>query len=91
MRTLVHTLPDLKYIERKHHRVFLESDDILQPCVQIIPYNNLDALREAVKDPNVAGFYIEPIQGEAGVVVPDEGYLRGACCKICAALLWTSN
>jgi acetylornithine/succinyldiaminopimelate/putrescine aminotransferase len=46
---------------------------------QIIPYNDLNALREAVKDPNTAGFYIEPIQGEAGVVVPDEGYLRGAC------------
>jgi len=35
----------------------------------------LDALEEALKDPNVAGFLVEPIQGEAGVVVPDEGYL----------------
>lgn len=47
-----------------------------------VPFNDLNALREAVKDPTVAGFYIEPIQGEAGVVVPDEGYLREAF-KIC--------
>jgi ornithine--oxo-acid transaminase len=45
---------------------------------EIIPYNDLDALAEALKDPNVAGFMVEPIQGEAGVVVPDEGYLRKA-------------
>ncbi len=40
-----------------------------------IPYNDADALEEALKDPNVAGFLFEPIQGEAGVFVPDEGYL----------------
>lgn len=40
-----------------------------------IPYNDLAALAEALKDPNVAGFLVEPIQGEAGVFVPDEGYL----------------
>jgi len=40
-----------------------------------IPYNDLNALAEALKDPNVAGFLVEPIQGEAGVFVPDEGYL----------------
>ncbi|MFP4064244.1 MAG: ornithine--oxo-acid transaminase [Bacteroidales bacterium] len=40
-----------------------------------IPYNDVDALEEALKDPNVAGFLFEPIQGEAGVFVPDEGYL----------------
>jgi ornithine--oxo-acid transaminase len=45
---------------------------------EIIPYNDLEALTEALKDPNVAGFMVEPIQGEAGVVVPDEGYLRKA-------------
>jgi ornithine--oxo-acid transaminase len=45
---------------------------------EIIPYNDLEALAEALKDPNVAGFMVEPIQGEAGVVVPDEGYLRKA-------------
>jgi ornithine--oxo-acid transaminase len=40
-----------------------------------IPYNALAALENALKDPNVAGFLVEPIQGEAGVFVPDEGYL----------------
>ncbi|MFA5805598.1 MAG: ornithine--oxo-acid transaminase [Melioribacteraceae bacterium] len=43
-----------------------------------IPYNNLNALAKALEDPNVAGFLVEPIQGEAGVVVPDEGYLTKA-------------
>lgn len=43
-----------------------------------IPYNDLNALAEALKDPNVAGFLVEPIQGEAGVFVPDEGYLSAA-------------
>jgi ornithine--oxo-acid transaminase len=43
-----------------------------------IPYNDLNALAEALKDPNVAGFLLEPIQGEAGVYVPDEGYLKKA-------------
>lgn len=43
-----------------------------------IPYNDLPALAEALKDPTVAGFLVEPIQGEAGVVVPDEGYLAAA-------------
>lgn len=41
-----------------------------------IPYNDVEALAEALKDPNVAGFLFEPIQGEAGVFVPDEGYLK---------------
>ncbi|MEI6815750.1 MAG: ornithine--oxo-acid transaminase [Bacteroidota bacterium] len=40
-----------------------------------IPYNDLDALKEALKDPHVAGFLVEPIQGEAGVILPDDGYL----------------
>ncbi len=48
------------------------------PGYEIIPYNNLDSLREALKDPNVAAFMVEPIQGEAGVVVPDDNYLRNA-------------
>ena len=43
-----------------------------------IPYNDLGALEEALQDPNVAGFLVEPIQGEAGVFVPDEGYLKKA-------------
>ncbi|TDS07478.1 ornithine--oxo-acid transaminase [Sphingobacterium paludis] len=43
-----------------------------------IPYNDLHALELALEDPNVVGFLIEPIQGEAGVVVPDDGYLSQA-------------
>jgi ornithine--oxo-acid transaminase len=46
------------------------------PGYQIIPYNDAEALESAAANPNVAGFMFEPIQGEAGVVVPDEGYLR---------------
>lgn len=48
------------------------------PGYEIIPYNDLDALRESLKDPNVAAFMVEPIQGEAGVVVPDDNYLKSA-------------
>lgn len=53
-----------------------------------IPYNDLEALRKAVSDPMVAGFLIEPIQGEAGVVVPDDGYLKTAydVCKASSVL-----
>ena len=53
------------------------------PGCEIIPYNDLDALAEALKDPNVAGFMVEPIQGEAGVIVPQEGYLKqvAALCR----------
>jgi ornithine--oxo-acid transaminase len=43
-----------------------------------IPFNNLEALAKALQNKNVAGFLVEPIQGEAGVVIPDEGYLRKA-------------
>lgn len=44
-----------------------------------IPYNDIPVLERALEDPDVAGFLVEPIQGEAGVYVPDEGYLRRAC------------
>ena len=43
-----------------------------------IPFNDLDALAKELKDPNIAGFLVEPIQGEAGVYVPDKGYLAKA-------------
>ena len=46
------------------------------PGFIIIPYNDLNALENALQDPDVAGFLVEPIQGEAGVFVPDEGYLK---------------
>jgi ornithine--oxo-acid transaminase len=46
------------------------------PGFIIIPYNDLKALEITLRDPDVAGFLVEPIQGEAGVFVPDEGYLK---------------
>jgi len=48
------------------------------PGFVTIPYNDLDALEKELEDPNVAGFLVEPIQGEAGVFVPDDGYLKKA-------------
>ena len=59
------------------------------PGFEVIPYNDLDALREAVSDPNVAGFLVEPIQGEAGVNVPHNDYIREAhaICKEANVLL----
>lgn len=53
------------------------------PGYEVIAYNDLAALQAALEDKNVVGFLVEPIQGEAGVVVPDEGYLRkaAAMCK----------
>jgi len=54
------------------------------PGFALVPYNDTVALEEALKDPNVAAFMVEPIQGEAGVVLPDDGYLktvRALCTK----------
>jgi ornithine--oxo-acid transaminase len=54
------------------------------PGFGLVPYNDIVALEEALKDPNVAAFMVEPIQGEAGVVLPDDGYLtavRNLCTK----------
>ncbi|MBS1610217.1 MAG: ornithine--oxo-acid transaminase [Bacteroidetes bacterium] len=48
------------------------------PGFEIIPYNDLNALQSALNEKNIAGFLVEPIQGEAGVLVPDEGYLAKA-------------
>lgn len=48
------------------------------PGFQIIPYNDIEALETALKNPNVCGFWVEPIQGEAGVYVPEEQYLSHA-------------
>tara|TARA_B100001142_G_scaffold322622_1_gene371228 strand:+ start:28813 stop:30039 length:1227 start_codon:yes stop_codon:yes gene_type:complete len=48
------------------------------PGYEIIPYNDINALKNALQDPNVAAFMVEPIQGEAGVVVPDKNYLLEA-------------
>jgi ornithine--oxo-acid transaminase len=49
-----------------------------------IPYNDLEALEKALEDSHVAGFLVEPIQGEAGVMVPDDGYLKKAY-ELCKA------
>lgn len=47
------------------------------PGFELVPYNDLVSLEKAFQDSNVAAFMVEPIQGEAGVVIPDEGYLKG--------------
>ncbi|MEW4285586.1 ornithine--oxo-acid transaminase [Priestia koreensis] len=64
--------------------VSLSSDEEYQrgfgpmlPGIKLIPYGDLDALKEAIT-PNTAGFLIEPIQGEAGIVLPPEGFLKAA-------------
>ena len=48
------------------------------PGYELVPYNDIGALENALQDPHVAGFMVEPIQGEAGVVVPESGYLKKA-------------
>ena len=52
------------------------------PGYSLIPYNDLEALESELTDPNVCAFMVEPIQGEAGVIVPDQGYLAGVR-KLC--------
>jgi ornithine--oxo-acid transaminase len=47
------------------------------PGFELVPYNDVAALENAFQDKNVAAYMVEPIQGEAGVVLPDEGYLKG--------------
>lgn len=62
------------------------------PGFYTIPYNNLKALEEKLKDPTVCAFMVEPIQGEAGIVIPDEGYLkevRRLCTKY--NVLWIAD
>lgn len=62
------------------------------PGFELVPYNDIPALEKALQDPNVAAFMVEPIQGEAGVVVPDPGYLtkvRQLCTK--HNVLWIAD
>jgi len=63
------------------------------PGYQVVPYDDLAALAEALADPHVCGFLVEPIQGEAGVVVPSKGYLAGAAslCRQHKVLLLTDE
>jgi len=62
------------------------------PGFTTVPYNNLQALEEQLKDPNTCAFMVEPIQGEAGVMVPDEGYLKGVR-ELCSKynVLWIAD
>jgi ornithine--oxo-acid transaminase len=62
------------------------------PGFEIVPYNDLDALDKALQDGHAAAFMVEPIQGEAGVIVPDENYLAGVralCSKY--NVLWIAD
>ncbi|CAB3230656.1 unnamed protein product [Arctia plantaginis] len=62
------------------------------PGFKLVPYNNIAALEKELKDPTVAAFMVEPIQGEAGTIIPDEGYLkkvRELCTKY--NVLWIAD
>ena len=52
------------------------------PGFEKVPYNDIKALETALADPNIAGFLVEPIQGEAGVKMPDDNYLQAAA-RLC--------
>jgi ornithine--oxo-acid transaminase len=62
------------------------------PGFEMVPFNDLEALEKSISDPNTAAFMVEPIQGEAGVVVPDDGYLTGIR-KLCDKynVLWIAD
>lgn len=62
------------------------------PGFEIVPYDDLPALQAALADPNVCAFMVEPIQGEAGVVVPKDGYLKGVR-ELCTKhnVLWIAD
>ena len=65
-------------ISASNDPVATENFGPFTPGITSIRYNDMDALREVLDDPNVAAFLVEPIQGEAGVYVPDERYLKEA-------------
>ncbi len=65
----------ISIISASNDPVATENFGPFTPGIVSIRYNDIDALREALEDPNVAAFLVEPIQGEAGVYVPDDNYL----------------
>jgi ornithine--oxo-acid transaminase len=68
----------ISIISASNDPVATENFGPFTPGITSIRYNDLDALSDVLEDPNVAAFLVEPIQGEAGVYVPDEGYLEQA-------------
>lgn len=68
----------ISIISASNDPVATENFGPFTPGITSIRYNDIEALREALEDPNVAAFLVEPIQGEAGVYVPDETYLKAA-------------
>jgi hypothetical protein len=81
---VTHRLPDTNYSPHFASLpvVVVSGFGPYMPGFEIVPYNDLEKLELALSDPNVCGYMFEPIQGEAGVVVPDEGYLT-AVREIC--------
>ncbi len=74
----------ISIISASNDPVATENFGPFTPGIISIRYNDIDALREALEDPNVAAFLVEPIQGEAGVYVPDDSYLSEAL-SLCKA------
>ena len=68
----------ISIISASNDPVATENFGPFTPGLVAIPYNDISSLKEALNDSNVAAFLVEPIQGEAGVFVPDEGYLKEA-------------
>ncbi|MDY7395594.1 ornithine--oxo-acid transaminase [Aureibaculum sp. 2210JD6-5] len=71
-------------ISASNDPVAIENFGPFTPGIVSIAYNDIDALAEVLKDSNVAAFLVEPIQGEAGVYVPDENYIKNAY-ELCKA------
>ncbi len=71
-------------ISASNDPVATENFGPFTPGIISIPYNDLDALRKVLEDTNIAAFLVEPIQGEAGVYVPDDNYIKEAY-KLCKA------
>jgi ornithine--oxo-acid transaminase len=54
------------------------------PNIEVVNYGSIDALKSILENKNIAGFMVEPIQGEAGIIIPEPGYLK-ACAELCKA------